>query len=283
MTEQDMQLKTPIPQGAADKKRFAAEKTTAQKIREFPYWLVALGLCIATITYVVIARPNFTETFLFIKDGLQITVLVTLASYAIALVIGLLVGLGRISKNVVINNIATFYVEFIRGVPMLVLLFFLALVGFPILVEGLNAIFGLNINIQGIPMSIRAIFGLAITYGAFMAEIFRAGIQSIDFGQTEAARSLGMSQSQAMRYIILPQAIRNVLPALGNDFVAMVKDSSLVSVLAVRDVTQLSRLYAGRTFRFREAYIILVMIYLTITVFLSLGVNRLEKAMRSDD
>jgi polar amino acid transport system permease protein len=118
---------------------------------------------------------------------------------------------------------------------------------------------------------------LAVTYGAFQAEIFRAGIQSIGRGQMEAARSLGMSYWQAMRYIILPQAIRNVLPALGNDFIAMVKDSSLVSVLAVRDITQVARLYAGRTFRFPESYTVLAVLYLTMTIILSLFVKLLEK------
>jgi His/Glu/Gln/Arg/opine family amino acid ABC transporter permease subunit len=133
---------------------------------------------------------------------------------------------------------------------------------------------------QDVPITVRAIIALAVTYGAFLAEIFRAGIQSVGHGQMEAARSLGMSRGQAMRFIILPQAIRNVLPALGNDFVAMVKDSSLVSVLAVRDITQIARLYAGRTFRFREAYITLAVMYLTLTIFLSFLVRQLERRLR---
>ena len=132
-------------------------------------------------------------------------------------------------------------------------------------------------------MNGRAIFALAITYGAFLAEIFRAGIQSIGRGQMEAGRSLGMSYGQTMRHIILPQAVRNVLPALGNDFVAMVKDSSLVSVLAVRDITQVSRLYAGSTFRFREAYVTVSVMYLTITVVLSLLVQLMERRLRKND
>jgi His/Glu/Gln/Arg/opine family amino acid ABC transporter permease subunit len=133
---------------------------------------------------------------------------------------------------------------------------------------------------QDVPITLRAIIALAVTYGAFLAEIFRAGIQSVGHGQTEAALSLGMSRGQAMRYIILPQAIRNVLPALGNDFVAMVKDSSLVSVLAVRDITQIARLYAGRTFRFREAYITLAVMYLTLTIMLSFLVRQIERRLR---
>jgi polar amino acid transport system permease protein len=99
----------------------------------------------------------------------------------------------------------------------------------------------------------------------------------------EAARSLGMSYGQAMRYIILPQAVRNVLPALGNDFVAMLKDSSLVSVLAVRDITQVARLYAGSSFRFREAYTTLAVMYLTMTVILSSGVRVLERRFQTND
>jgi polar amino acid transport system permease protein len=136
---------------------------------------------------------------------------------------------------------------------------------------------------QYIRMEVRAVIALDVTYGAFLAEIFRAGIQSIGKGQMEAARSLGMSYGQAMRYVILPQAIRNVLPALGNDFVAMVKDSSLVSVLAVRDITQVARLYAGRSFRFREAYTTLAILYLTIVLILSLGVRLLERQLRRDE
>jgi polar amino acid transport system permease protein len=198
---------------------------------------------------------------------------------------------------VVFNNVSRLYIELIRGIPMLVLIFFIALVGVPSLVDGLNSLgytlqekgIGLlgdlltSFSNQSISMNNRAIIALAVTYGAFLAEIFRAGIQSITRGQMEASRSLGMSYGQAMRYIILPQAVRNVLPALGNDFVAMVKDSSLVSVLAVRDITQVSRLYAGSTFRFREAYITLAVMYLTITVALSLLVQVIERRLRVHD
>jgi len=130
-------------------------------------------------------------------------------------------------------------------------------------------------------MQLRAVIALSVTYGAFSAEIFRAGIQSIHKGQMEAARSQGMTYGQAMRYIILPQAIRNVLPALGNDFISMLKDSSLVSVLAVRDITQVAKLYAGQTFRYPEAYLTLAVLYLSMTMLLSLGVKALEKRFQS--
>jgi polar amino acid transport system permease protein len=244
--------------------------------------------------YFIFTRENYREAFDFIKAGLSTAIVISLTSYTIAVVLGLLAGLGRISRNVVLNNLATLYVELVRGIPMLVLIFFIALVGVPMVMEGINALgewlnsqsltlignFLINIDQKAISMSVRAVVALSVTYGAFLAEIFRAGIQSITRGQMEAARSLGMSYGQAMRYIILPQAIRNVLPALGNDFVAMVKDSSLVSVLAVRDITQMARLYAGRSFRFREAFITLSVLYLTMTVTLSLVVQFVERRLR---
>jgi len=263
-------------------------------LAEFPWWFLAMILIAIWTGYFIFTRENYREAFVFIRAGLSVTVVTSLVSYAIAVVLGLLAGLGRISRSVVFNNLATLYVELIRGIPMLVLIFFIALVGVPIVVDGINSlgqwlnslgltsVGGLLIGMknQAIAMNVRAIIALSVTYGAFLAEIFRAGIQSITRGQMEAARSLGMSYGQAMRYIILPQAIRNVLPALGNDFVAMVKDSSLVSVLAVRDITQVARLYAGRTFRYREAYITLSVLYLTMTVTLSLVVRFVERRLR---
>ncbi|MBN2048003.1 MAG: amino acid ABC transporter permease [Anaerolineaceae bacterium] len=259
--------------------------------REFPWWFAAL-IIIAVATFILVAtQPNFNEAFNFIVAGLSVSVTVTLSAFVFALVLGLLSGLGRISDNVVARNVSTLYVELIRGVPMLVLIFFIALVLVPGMIKAVNGIgtglveagwvnLGnslLAVEIKDIPMTFRAIIALSITYGAFLAEVFRAGIQSIDRGQMEAARSQGMSYGQAMRYVILPQAIRNVLPALGNDFISMLKDSSLVSVLAVRDITQVARLYAGHSFRFDEAYTTLAILYLTMTVSLSLILKMVER------
>jgi len=269
----------------------------SKRISEFPWWFVAMILIAIWVFSIILTNPDYNEAFNFIKVGLKITIQTALTAYGFALILGLIAGLGRLSSNVLFNNLARLYVEMIRGIPILVLIFFIALVGVPAVVNGLNS-FGewlgtkgisplaavfTAFNNQNISMNVRAIVALAVTYGAYLAEIFRAGIQSIEHGQMEAARSLGMSYSQAMRHIILPQAIRNVLPALGNDFVAMVKDSSLVSVLAVRDITQVSRLYAGSTFRFREAYVTLSVMYLTMTVLLSLLVQAIERRLRSND
>ncbi len=266
-------------------------------LRDLPWWFFAIILIAIYAIIIISTNEDFNSTFLFIKKGLSITISTTVIAFSLAIIFGLIAGLGRISKNVIINNLARLYVELIRGVPILVLIFFIALVGVPLLVDQLNA-FGYWLSEQGmeflgkaftaftnqdVPMKTRAIIALAVTYGAYLAEIFRAGIQSIVKGQMEAARSLGMSYGQAMRYVILPQAIRNVLPALGNDFVAMVKDSSLVSVLGVRDITQVGRLYAGTTFKFREVYIILAVMYLTVTVILSIVVQFTERRLKVHD
>jgi polar amino acid transport system permease protein len=134
-----------------------------------------------------------------------------------------------------------------------------------------------------ISFEVRAIIALAISYGAFSAEIFRAGIESIDRGQMEAARSLGMSYLEAMRYIILPQAVRRVLPPLGNDFIAMLKESSLVSALGVQDITQLGRLYSASSFEYLKTYNMVAFLYLTMTILLSLGVKGMEMRLKTDD
>jgi polar amino acid transport system permease protein len=271
--------------------------SSKRRVRDLPYWFFALILIAIAVFVLISTNEEYNAAFLFIKAGLIITIKTTLIAFSLAIIFGLLAGLGRISKNIVINNLARLYVELIRGIPILVLIFFIALVGVPVLVDWINNIgFWLEergvgvlagiftaITNQDISMNARAIIALAVTYGAYLAEIFRAGIQSISKGQMEAARSLGMGYGQAMRYVILPQAVRNVLPALGNDFVAMVKDSSLVSVLAVRDITQVARLYAGSTFRFRESYVTLAVLYLTMTVILSLLVQQLERRLRTHE
>ena len=122
-----------------------------------------------------------------------------------------------------------------------------------------------------------------IGYSAFLSEVFRAGIQAVDKGQIEAAKALGLTGWLRFRLVVFPQAMRTILPPLGNDFIAMVKDSSLVSVLGVSDITQLGKVYASGSFRFFETYSIVAYIYLVMTVSLSLALRRLEKRMRRAD
>ena len=268
-----------------------------ERINKFPWWLASIGLVIIVTLYLIINAPTFNEAFVIMSAGISTTITITVISYGISLLIGLIVGLGRVSSGVIAKNLATFYVEIVRGIPMLVLIFFTALVVIPGAVRLISLIgekfieigwtfLGeplAGVNIRMVSMSFRAVVALSITYGAFTAEIFRAGIQSIHPGQMQAARSQGMSYGQAMRHVILPQAIRNMLPALGNDFISMLKDSSLVSVLAVRDVTHLARLYAGGSFRFTEAYSTLAVLYLCMTILLSLVVKYIERRISTND
>jgi polar amino acid transport system permease protein len=248
-------------------------------LRQFPWWLVVILAAIAYMAVRIIIDPDYQSTFVTILSGLGTTIYTTMVAFLFALLIGMLAGLGRVSRNVVFRNIAITYIEFIRGVPILVLIFTIAFAVVPA-ASSLLGVFGLSNN--SISLSARAIIALAMIYGAFLAEVFRAGIESIPRGQMEAARSVGMTHVQAMRYIILPQAIRNVLPALGNDFIAMLKDSSLVSVLGVRDLTQVARLRASSNFRYEETYFTLTLFYLVMTLVLSLLLQWFQRRIRGN-
>jgi polar amino acid transport system permease protein len=263
-------------------------------LEKWPWWALAIALIAVLIVFSILTSPIYQDAFNFIREGIITTIRVTVIAYALSLVGGLILGLGRVSKNVIFYNLSTLYVEVIRGIPMLVIILYGAFVVVPISLELINGLGDLlvrvaplaglgrtfqGIDIQQVDMSGRAIAGLAMGYAAFEAEVFRAGIQSIEKGQTEAARSLGMSYIQAMRYVILPQALRRVLPPLGNDLIAMLKDSSLISVLAVRDITQLGKLYRARSFRSFEAYNTMAFLYLSMTLSLSIVVKFIERKM----
>ncbi len=169
---------------------------------------------------------------------------------------------------------STLYVEVVRGVPMLVIVLYMGFAVTPALREATRDATGTALDLQGLPA---AIIGLSFGYGAYLAEVYRAGIESIPKGQMEAARSLGMGYFQAMRYVILPQAIRVVLPPLGNDFIAMLKDSSLISVIALPEVLQQGRLWISRNFRAFEGFNSVVLVYLIMTLLLSLLVRFIER------
>ncbi len=171
-------------------------------------------------------------------------------------------------------TLSTLYVEVVRGVPMLVIILYMGFAVTPALRNASQDWVVGELDLRGLPA---AIIGLSFGYGAYLAEVYRAGIESIPKGQTEAARSLGMSYFQAMRYIILPQAIRVVLPPLGNDFIAMLKDTSLISVIALPEVLQQGRLWISRNFRAFEGFNSVAMLYLVMTLFLSLLVRFIER------
>jgi polar amino acid transport system permease protein len=237
-----------------------------------PWWLIALIATIGTIAFMVVTDEKWRQGFDFIRNGLSMTLIITAAAFVIALVLGLFIGLARISKNVFLSNVAMYYIEFIRGVPVIVTIFMFSLV-----------VWGQWLNDLGVPVAsqpIRATLALGLIYAAFIAEVFRAGIESISTGQREAGESVGLSKRDVLRFIVLPQAVRNIMPALGNDLIALLKDSSLVSVLAVRELTQMTKIYTGSTFRFMEGYLILTGFYLVLTLSLSLLLRWYERRIQ---
>lgn len=257
-------------------------------LSRIPWWLVALvGLGIfAALSF--LSSPGYKIIIGAVASGLWVTVTVSLIAYGFSILLGLGLGLLRSSPFKPAREVATFYIELVRGLPMLVILYYIAFVGAPALASALNWLLGPLIKAglieaiksRSFDFATRAVLALTLGYGAFIAEIFRAGIESVDKGQVEAAYALGMSRSQAMLRVILPQAIRNVLPALANEFVAIIKDSALVSVLGVQDITQLGKVYAASTFLFFETYNAVAFFYLILTVSLSLLVRRLESGLK---
>jgi polar amino acid transport system permease protein len=264
------------------------------RMARFPYWLIAALVLGIAFLWIMLTRPDYRVILEATLKGVRTTLYVTVVAYALALIAGLVIALMRVSASRTAREVSSFYVEIVRAVPMLVILYYIAFVGAPALATGLSGL-GTKLQELGVPAALagplagvqtrslsfttRAIMALTIGYSAFIAEILRAGIESIPRGQMEAARSLGMSYAQAMRHIILPQATRNVLPPLGNDFIAMLKDSSLVSVLGVQDITQIGKVYAASTFRFFETYNVVAFLYLVLVVGLALFVRWLEMRM----
>ena len=202
--------------------------------------------------------------------GAAVTVQITALSVLIGIIIGLFVGIARISTYRVVHLIAAVYVDFLRGTPLLVQIF-LVYFALPV-VTG-----------QRIDPFVAAIAACSINSSAYVAEIFRAGIQSIDAGQMEAGRSLGMSWLQTMRYIIVPQAARRVIPPLGNEFIALLKDSSLVSVIGFEELTRRGQLIIARTYASLEIWLCVAIIYLVMTVSISRLVAWLERRYKIDD
>ncbi|MCJ8323299.1 MAG: amino acid ABC transporter permease [Rhizobiales bacterium] len=254
---------------------------------DFPYWLAALVILAIAMIFVIINFEIYNLIFARVAKGIGITLYVTAVAFALSCALGLLLAVGMNSSWALIRQTCRFYVEIVRGIPMLVLLFYFAFVGTPMLIDIGNFIFTYpqqwgwldKFLIRDFDMIWRAIFALMIGYSAYIAEVFRAGFQSVDRGQYEAANALGLSRFTRFYKITMPQAFKVILPPLGNDFIAMIKDSALVSVLGVADITQMGKLYAAGTFRFFETYNIVTFIYLVMTISLSLALRGVEAHM----
>ncbi len=269
------------------------------------YWFIFLVILGILLAISIITDKVYSNIFNALKEGVAMTLFVSGTSYISAFFVAVLVGIIRSNPpdppqsrqtmrqavlralRITVYNICTVYVNVMRGIPILIVLLVTAFIVVPAMRDLLNdaVLVSLrelvnNSEISDItwrgssPMT--AIVALGATYGAYMSETIRAGILSIPKGQFEASYSVGMTYWQTMRSIILPQAFRNVLPPLGNDFVAIIKDSSLLAFLGIRDVTQIAKLTSGRSFRYVETYAVTAYIYLTLVIFASTFVNLLE-------
>jgi polar amino acid transport system permease protein len=284
----------------------------ARKFLEKRLWFIIFLIIDVFVLYEIITDSTLQEAWGFIIPGIGITIQITVIAFVVAVVVGLFTAFGRMSKNVVAYNLSTLYIELFRGLPLLVIVLIFAFVitpafvdfvvggedastqtaqgpRIPILDDALQRLVGIDesristttLRTRDIDPVWRIMLAFALTYGAFMSEVFRAGLESIGRGQLEAARSLGMTNVQAMRYILLPQAIRNVLPAPVNNFVFLLKDTSLASTVAVPEISHLTRQYSSNRFRYPEGLLVLSFLYANLTIVLSMGAiyleNRLQK------
>lgn len=275
-----------------------------RRLARLPWWLLLLALLVILFAMNVYDQHPYPIVFEAVKKGVLTTIWVSVVAYALAVVLGLVIAILRRSSNVIVHQLVSLYVESVRGIPTLVLVYYMALAAIPELIK-LGNHFGewltwlvvtldfgggtvqtltfesfgrplADFQTRDFPNAWRAIIGLAISYSAFLSEVFRAGIDSIDVGQREAANSLGMTRWQTMRLVVLPQAIRVVIPPLANDFIAMLKESSLVSIVGVRDITLQGQIYATSTFTFFQVYNVVALTYLVLTLTLSMLVKLLE-------
>lgn len=228
------------------------------------------------------------ESFPFLLQGAVLTLEVTIIAVGIGCILGLVFALARLSKIKVLRGIAVCYIDFFRGTPLLVQILIIAF-GIPhLLMEGqkyLMDTYGMSqiINSYSLPRFAIAVLATSLNSGAYIAEIFRAGVQSIDKGQMEAARSLGLTHAQAMRYVILPQAFKRVIPPLGNEFIAMLKDTSLLSVIGVVELTRAGQLTVGATYKAFPILLTVAFMYLVMTLAISRWVDYMERRLKTGD
>jgi polar amino acid transport system permease protein len=273
------------------------QSNLTSRLSDFPWWLLIILMAGVFLVYNFATNATYKDIITYLIVGVRLTVIITLVAFAFSLVLGLVTAFGQMSKNIVIRNIAMLYVQVVRGIPALVLIFYTALVIIPLSVELIHNLgawfasvgvlpeenFLSDLNIRNISFLTRGIIALAINYGAFSSEVFRSGIESIEKGQIEASHALGFNWFRTMRLIILPQAIRRILPPLGNDFIAMLKESSLVSVLGVGEITQLGKKYSAASFLYPETYNTVAFLYLSMTLLLSMGVKYMEARFKTSD
>ena len=220
---------------------------------------------------------GYLQGVIVAAKGAPTTLLISLVAVFIGLILGLLVAMAKMSRFKILRGIATIYVDILRGTPLLVQVLILAY-GIP---QIISEWFGVSFHWE-----IKILIGFiacGVNSSAYMAEIIRSGLQAVDIGQTEAARSLGMSSTQTMRHIIIPQAFKIIVPALGNEFIALIKETAILSVAGIVEITRRGQLWASQSFLSFQAYIGVAVIYLIMTLTLSRIVAYLERRMAQGD
>jgi polar amino acid transport system permease protein len=245
-------------------------RRTSWRWRFLATWLVIIAGLVAFVLGTIKLDAEFINKWIpFILTGVPVTLFVSGTAIVLAIVLAILGALGRISSHPIPNAIASFYVSFFRGTPLLLQILFIYL-----------ALPQAGIVIPELPTGIIA---LGLNYGAYMTEIFRAGIQAVPHGQTEAAQSLGMSSRTTFVRIVVPQAFKIVTPAIGNDFVAMLKDSSLVSAIAVQELLWRAQAAGRPTLQSMQTLLIAALVYWLMTILFSVLQSRLERRMATGD
>lgn len=268
-TRDRLRLMSDEPLGAAI---LAADgrRRRSWRLRFLITWMLIVAGLLAFVFGTIKLDATFINKWIpFILAGVPVTLFVSGTAMALAIVLAILGALGRMSANPLPNAVASFYVSFFRGTPLLLQIFFIYL-----------ALPQAGIVIPELPTGILA---LGLNYGAYMTEIFRAGIQAVPHGQVEAAQSLGMSSRTTFLRIVVPQAFRIVTPAIGNDFVAMLKDSSLVSAIGVQELLWRAQAAGRPTLQSMQTLLIAALVYWTMTIVFSLFQGRLERRMATGD
>jgi len=247
-----------------------------------PWWGLFAAVAALVLFMILFIPDPYAQVVRFIQDGIGITVVTTVLSFILMLFLGLVVALGRLSQSRFLRLLATIFTEIVRGIPLLVQLIFWYF-AFPSIIQEIGSLLNFRPfeTYLANPLGM-AILGLTVCYSAYMSEIYRAGIQGIPKGQMEAALSLGMTRFQAMRYVILPQAIRLILPPVGNEFISLLKDSSLVSVVAVTDMTRRGREFMSAHFIPVQTWTMIALIYLVMTLFSARVVAYIERRTQSE-
>jgi polar amino acid transport system permease protein len=254
----------------ADIARAREQRGRSWRVKFLITWaLIVVGLVAFILVTVNVDTTFLEKTIPFILAGVPITLFLAITSIFFATILAAFGALGRLSRNPYLNGIASFYVSFFRGTPLLLQILFIYL-----------ALPQAGIVLPAIPT---AIVALSLNYGSYMTEVFRSGIEAVPHGQTEAAESLGMTSRTTFRRIVAPQAFRIVTPAVGNDFVAMIKDSSLASVVGVQEILWRAQTAGRPSFQSMQTLLVAAFIYWILTIIFSLFQGRLEKRMATGD